>query len=646
MIRALVEQMGFPAPFDVAEGVNLFNVFHVPEARGSPFVPDQAQFVEPFGIRSVLGIGGALPPSQAFVVLIFATVPIPKRTAELFRLLGTSIGLALLAARPSPPRMRRAYEYLVHAHEEIGLVEQRKLRDTAGELTHLLTARQRFEALVDNSPDFISIASLDQHPLYLNPAGRRMVGLSPSFDVTATRIIEYHPEELRPHVERVIIPSMLRQGRWSGESVLRHWGGKADIPVSLEAFTICEAGTNRPIALGTVTRDISETRRADEERERLLASAGLARAEAQAANRAKDEFLALLGHELRNPLAPIMTAVALMKMRAAHSRELDVIERQADQLSRLVDDLLDVARIAAGKIELHKKRVEMAMVVERAIEMATPLLERRGQRLTVDVPPEGLRVDADLCRLAQVVSNLLTNASKYSDIGSAIVIAAARAGSQIVLRVRDQGIGIPPDRLEAIFELFVQQPQPEPNVGLGLGLSIVRSLVQAHGGVVYARSEGLGRGSEFVVMLPFMAADHPATPRPLDSERSPRMQAAERCRRVLIVDDNTDAAYMMSAALAACGHDVRVACDGPSALEIARHFKPEVALLDIGLPVMDGYELARRLSDFPGMPGAMRLIAVTGYGHERDRTRASEAGFSAHLVKPVDLTTLLAEVRR
>jgi signal transduction histidine kinase len=370
----------------------------------------------------------------------------------------------------------------------------------------------------------------------------------------------------------------------------------------------------------------------------------LARAR-EAATRSKDEFLAMLGHELRNPLSPILTAVQLMRMRGGPGRELEIIDRQVRHLVRLVDDLLDISRITRGKIELRRERVEVAVVALRGLETASPLLEQRRQALDFQVPPEGLEVDGDPDRLAQVVANLITNASKYSEPGTKIVVAAERSGSDVRLRVVDHGIGIAPELLGPIFDMFFQQAQAldRSKGGLGLGLTIVRSLVELHGGTVKASSEGPGRGSEFIVTLPLatpigvapaVGVGQPAIPLPVDAIATPDG------RRILIVDDNDDAALSIAELLAELGHEVRVAHDGPSALDMARRFRPEVCLLDIGLPVMDGYELARRLRESRALPEGARIIAVTGYGQDADRRRSREAGFSAHVVKPVDLEVL------
>ena len=367
-----------------------------------------------------------------------------------------------------------------------------------------------------------------------------------------------------------------------------------------------------------------------------------ARERAEEGAQAKDEFLAMLGHELRNPLSPILTALQLMRLKNQSSREQDIIERQVASLMRLVDDLLDVSRITRGKIELRTTRVELAEVAARAIEMSSPSLEKKRQRLQVDIPSVGCVVNADPSRLAQVLANLLTNASKYSDTETEIVFTGGRENGDIRISVRDRGIGIAPEMLAVVFDIFVQNRQSleRSQGGLGLGLAIVRSLVGLHGGTVTAHSEGEGMGSEFVVRLPHAqgaAMLAPAAHRLASIDGLRRSNHAPA--RVLVVDDNDDATMVMSEALDSLGYEVRTAPDGPTALRIAAEFKPQIALLDIGLPVMDGYELARQLQADAG-PVTLRLIAVTGYGQREDERRSREAGFEAHLVKPIALRQL------
>jgi signal transduction histidine kinase/ActR/RegA family two-component response regulator len=369
---------------------------------------------------------------------------------------------------------------------------------------------------------------------------------------------------------------------------------------------------------------------------RRLEAERQARARAESAETAKDEFLAMLGHELRNPLAPIVTALELMKVRGgAPARELGVIERQTKHLTRLVDDLLDVSRIARGLIALEKRPVETADVVHRAVEMTEPMFVTRHQHLSVEVPT-GLVLDADPERMAQVLSNLLTNASKYTPAEGSIELTAWRENESIVILVRDTGIGISAEMLPRVFDMFVQQHQPldRSGGGLGLGLTIVKSIVKAHGGHVFARSEGAGQGSEFELQLP-PSAEKPATVR-----AEPAVALAKRIT-VLVVDDNEDAALLMADSLERAGYVTKVAHDAREAIDVAREIQPAAAILDIGLPVIDGFELAKMLRQEPGLE-RMCLIALTGYGQAADRERALAAGFDRHLVKPVTVSAIRA----
>jgi len=379
---------------------------------------------------------------------------------------------------------------------------------------------------------------------------------------------------------------------------------------------------------------INETARMAEEQFREIA---------RATGHARDEFLAILGHELRNPLAPILTALELMDLRGEKSsvRERAIIERQVKHVVRLVDDLLDVSRITRGKIHLDKRPIGVAAIVADALEMASPLLEQRGHRLIIDVAPSGLMLEADPFRLAQVIANLLTNAAKFTDQGGTITVSARREGAAMVVRVKDTGIGIEPLLLPRVFDAFAQGPQGSDRAqgGLGLGLTIVKSLVDLHGGQVEANSAGRGTGAEFVVRLP--ALDSTDASIASRSALDPVLPVPPTGLRLLVVDDNEDAGMMLAEVLRMLGHEVVVANDGPSALQARRTFTPDVALLDIGLPGMDGHELARQLrARYPATP--LRLIALTGYGEEQDRQRSLAAGFDEHVVKPVDLDLLCA----
>jgi two-component system CheB/CheR fusion protein len=365
------------------------------------------------------------------------------------------------------------------------------------------------------------------------------------------------------------------------------------------------------------------------------------------ADRRKDEFLAMLAHELRNPLAPIRNAVQLLRRLGPSEPEIqwtrEVIERQVEHLVRLVDDLLDVSRITQGKITLQKEKVDLITIIGRALETSRPLIDSRKHRLTVSLPEQPLRLEGDTTRLTQVVSNLLNNAAKFTPEGGQIWLVAEAQNGQVVLRVRDTGVGIPEDLLPQVFDLFRQADRSldRSQGGLGIGLTLVRRLLEMHGGTVEVYSDGPGCGSEFVVRLPAFAepgqALEDASAVESDMENSARY-------RVLVVDDNVDSAESIALLFELNGHHVRMAHDGPAALEIAYSFHPQVIVLDIGLPGMDGYEVARRLRSEAQMQ-SVNLIALTGYGQSEDRQRSIAAGFNHHLVKPVDpevLQTLIA----
>ena len=379
---------------------------------------------------------------------------------------------------------------------------------------------------------------------------------------------------------------------------------------------------------------------------RLFAESRAALAQAQSAGRVKDEFLAMLGHELRNPLAPIVTSLELMARRegAAGSPERHVIERQVRHLARLVDDLLDVSRIAAGKVELHREAIDLREVVGRALELARPALAGRFVPPVVSVPDRPVWVDGDPMRLAQVVCNLLTNAAKFSPPAGHIGIELRRGRGQALLSVADDGDGIPRELLEHVFERFVQGDQSLQRArgGLGLGLAIVRNIVELHGGTVTAESEGAGQGSRFTVTLPETAAPSAAPAAPAPQPAVPAAApVASAPVRILVVDDNDDAAQAIAVLLELEGHTVRTAPTAREALAMFGDFVPDVAFLDIGLPDLNGYELARAIRTDPRAVRT-RLVALTGYGREPDRRLSTQAGFERHLVKPAEIEDLLA----
>jgi PAS domain S-box-containing protein len=361
------------------------------------------------------------------------------------------------------------------------------------------------------------------------------------------------------------------------------------------------------------------------------------------ADRRKDEFLATLAHELRNPLAPIRTALQVFRKTVASNpttdRLLAMMDRQMTHLVRLVDDLLEVSRITRGKIELRKERIALGTVIQHALETSRPLIEARHHGLEVSLPPEPLPVEADSVRLTQVFANLLNNAAKYTEPGGTLRVGVARHGDEVEVSIRDSGVGIAPDLLPRVFDLFTQADLSleRSQGGLGIGLALVRHLVAMHGGTVTARSEGPGRGSEFVVRLPMFV--EPSTVQALsDPTDSP---TAVTPRRILIIDDNRDAAESLGELLTLIGHETRLAHDGETGLQVVEDFRPELVLLDLGMPRMDGFETCRQLRAQPWGRG-IHIVALSGWGQDEDRRKTRAAGFDAHLVKPVDVDALMA----
>ena len=420
------------------------------------------------------------------------------------------------------------------------------------------------------------------------------------------------------------------------------------------------ASANKQLAEANLTLQAEKTR----ELENLNATLQLANAELEVTNRSlqkevgeraraeqalqdadrnKDEFLAMLAHELRNPLAPIHNALELMRMKPSAPQAQwaqEVIQRQLASLTRLVDDLLDVSRITRGKITLTREPVEVSTLIARAVETVEPLMNERAHTLRQQISPEPLRVDGDSTRLIQALGNVLGNAAKYTERGGEIELVAARQETEVVIRVRDNGIGIPGELLPRIFDLFTQldRRSDQSLSGLGIGLALVRRLVEMHGGTVTAHSEGVGAGSEFVLRLPLLTTE-PAAAESHDT-LTPRATASIP-RRILLADDNSDALESLATVLRLRGHEVFSAANGAIALETAVRHMPEVALLDIGMPVLDGYEVARRIRAQEWGKG-VTLVALTGWGQESDRRRSREAGFDTHLVKPLDLDRLSA----
>ncbi len=383
--------------------------------------------------------------------------------------------------------------------------------------------------------------------------------------------------------------------------------------------------------------DVTESRRAASECKRLLD-------EARRSDNGKDEFLAMLGHELRNPLGAISNGLQVLRRKgkgrdAATQHDRELIERQVRHMARLLDDLLDVSRITRGLTSLDKERVDLASVIARAVANTSPLVQLRRHQLSLSLPPGPLPVEGDATRLEQIISNLLSNAARYTEPGGSIWLSLRREEGQAVIRVRDSGAGISAELLPRIFDMFTQGERPldRSQGGLGVGLTLARRLAELHGGSIEAASDGAGRGSEFIVRLPALVelsglevAKEESPPAELSTDNAPR---------VLLVEDNVDAAAMLYELLVLLGYRVHVAHDGPSALELADQHRPDVVLLDIGLPGMDGYEVAQQLRKDARNQGLL-IVALTGYGQESDRRRSREAGFDHHLVKPVDVDEL------
>ncbi|WP_374011311.1 ATP-binding protein [Massilia sp. Se16.2.3] len=382
-------------------------------------------------------------------------------------------------------------------------------------------------------------------------------------------------------------------------------------------------------------RDITEQRRAEEELRTLAA-------DLSKANQRQNEFLATLAHELRNPLAPIRTGLDLMRLRpdnvAAVAKVRDMMERQTNHLVHLVNDLLDLARVQSGKVELKKTRVALQDVIRAAVETAVPLIDEKRHRFTLDMPETPVELDADANRLAQVVGNLLTNAAKYTPGGGSIALSVRSEDGSAVVSVSDNGIGIPPEALPTLFEMFNQgrHGMDYAQGGLGIGLNLVKRLTQKHGGTVSVVSEGPNRGSTFTLRLP-LAPDQPQAPQGATPDA--QSQGERGPLRILVADDNQDAADLLAQLLQSRGHQVSTVHDGTAALAAARALPPDLALLDIGMPGMTGYEVARALRQLPDLEGTV-LAAVTGWGAQEDRKRSREVGFDHHMTKPIDLDSL------
>lgn len=519
--------------------------------------------------------------------------------------------------------------------------ERLLLSVAANQAAGLLQRKQTEEALWKQSEWLrVTLASIGDavittdaggHVTSLNPVAESLTGWAQQEAQgqplsTVFRILN---EQSRRPVEDPVA-EVLREGRIVGlgnHTVLIARDG-TERPIDDSAAPI-RGAAGETLGVVLIFRDVTEQRQAERE--------------LRHADRLKDEFVAMLAHELRNPLAPIRNALHIMKQPGASGDTLqqvrDMAERQVQHMARLLDDLLDMSRISQGKIELRKEPLNTADVVSRVAETLRPLVEERRQELTISLPHKPVRVEADPTRLEQIITNLLNNAAKYTDLGGHIWLTVERRDREVAFRVRDTGIGIAEEMLPKIFDLFVQAERrlDRSQGGVGIGLTLVKRLVELHGGTIEAISQGLGEGSEFVVRLPALG-EEPRSPG--GSEQAVESSAvALPAYRVLVVDDNVDAADTLAILLQMMGQDVQVAHSGASGLALAQDFCPQVVFLDIGMPGMDGYEVCRRLRQQPGTEGAV-VIALTGWGQDEDRRRSHDTGFDHHLVKPVEPDTL------
>jgi signal transduction histidine kinase len=426
------------------------------------------------------------------------------------------------------------------------------------------------------------------------------------------------------------------------------------VPKTRSFLDHLEPAVNRVLEQARIERELAESRserkRTEEERMRLVTELEAGRAHLQDADRRKDQFLAVLAHELRNPLAPISNAVQIMKVEGPSGPNfrwsMEVIESQVKQMTRMIDDLLDVSRITRGKVAVSKEPITLREVVELGVEASRPLFQDSRHNLTVSLPARPIVLDVDRARIGQVIANLLNNAAKYTDSGGQITVSAEVTAGEVVIRVCDNGIGIPPELLPRVFDPFIQADETASRSrgGLGIGLTLVRALVELHGGRVIARSAGAGRGSEFIVRLPLT----PGTGRRGSEDDQSSNESAIQVprRRVLVVDDNRNHATSLGVLLGSLGQDVLMAHDGLTAWELASQERPDLLLLDIGLPGIDGYEVARRCRSNHELDHTV-MVAMTGYGKEDDHRRSREAGFIGHFVKPLkiqDLQRLLEQI--
>lgn len=544
-------------------------------------------------------------------------------------------GLEIVIERPDGSR------WVALAHANPLFDEQGQLSGAVNILVDISDRRRseldraHLSAIVDSSEDAIISKDLNGFVQSWNAAAQRLFGYTTE-EAVGRHISFLIPPERADEEDQIL--ARLRAGeRVYHFDTVRVRSDGQPIHVALTISPVRdEAG--RVVGASKIARDITDRKLAEVRTYRLLA-------QLKEADQRKDEFLAILAHELRSPLAPLRNLLEIMKRGDGNGGVIEqvrsTLERQLGQMVRLVDDLLDVSRITRGMLELRKERVELATAIHQSVEVCRPLAESAKHDLSVSLPPEPIYLHADLARMTQVFSNLLSNAFKYTEPGGRVWLTVVRQGSNVVVNVKDTGVGIPPDKIGSVFEMFTQidRSSERSQDGLGIGLSVVKRLVEMHGGSVDAYSSGQGCGSEFVVRLPI-----------LDEKSMPTTPTVESTRttshRILVVDDNRDAATSLAMLLDLTGHETQVAHDGLEAVETAPTFRPEVMLLDIGLPKLNGYEACRRIREQPWGKEIV-LVALTGWGQEEDRRLSKEAGFDHHMVKPLDfaaLTEILASL--
>ena len=581
-----------------------------------------------FGFRSEEAVGKhislVIPPERiAEEDQIISSLKAGQRVEHFETERRRSDGQRILVSLTISP-IKDAAGKVVGASKIVRDITERKLAETE---------RQKFVTLVENSTDFIGICDLNGVPFFINGAGLEMVGLDSVEQAARIPVADFFFPEDQERIMNEFFPSVRANGHGEIEVRFRHFKTGKALWMAYKVLTLTD-DEGKPIAFATVSQDVTERKQLADDLIRLAT-------DLSEADRRKNEFIATLAHELRNPLAPVSNMLEVLKHaegdRETLRRARDTMERQLGQMVRLVDDLLDLNRISRDRLELRPSDVELSSLIRQAIEVAGPLLDAAGHELCVDLPEEPIYLHVDPARLAQVFGNLLNNSCRYTRPGGTIHLSAKLLDNQVLVTVKDNGVGIPKDKLQSIFDMFTQvyRATEATQGGLGIGLTLVKRLVEMHAGSVEARSAGEDQGSEFLVRLPVLSE----APKP-SASRSITGAEPAATHRVLIVDDNRDNAESLALLLGITGNETYIAHDGIEAIEAAEEHRPDVVLLDIGLPKLSGHDVCRRIRA-ESWGKDIVVIALTGWGQEEDRRRSQEAGFDGHLVKPVDYDELL-----